>query len=47
MQYQTFDLLTSDEYAALKADIAERGILVPIEIDETGAILDGHHRVRT
>lgn len=45
-QYQLFPELTADEYAALKADIAERGVLVPIEIDESGVILDGHHRVK-
>jgi ParB-like chromosome segregation protein Spo0J len=38
--------LTEDEYQGLKASIAERGVLVPIEIDETGAVLDGHHRLR-
>lgn len=44
MQFQRFDELPSDEYAALKADIAKRGVLVPIELDENGNILDGHHR---
>lgn len=34
------------EYAALKADIAKRGIQVPIEVDEKGDILDGNSRVR-
>ncbi len=38
--------LTPIEYEALKADIEERGVLVPVEVDETGAILDGHHRVK-
>jgi len=38
--------LTNEEYAALKADIAERGVLVPVELDETGTMLDGHHRLR-
>jgi hypothetical protein len=38
--------LTPDEYAALKADIAERGVMVPVEYDEDGNILDGCHRVR-
>ena len=38
--------LTEDEYEALKADIAERGVQVPVERDETGAVLDGHHRIR-
>jgi len=38
--------LTEEEFEALKADIAERGVQVPIEYDEDGNILDGHHRVR-
>lgn len=42
--YQLFPNLTADEYEALRADIAERGVMVPVELDETGAILDGHHR---
>lgn len=43
--YQLFDLLTDEEYEALKADIRQRGVLVPVELDENGLILDGHHRV--
>jgi ParB-like chromosome segregation protein Spo0J len=42
--YQLLPQLTGDEYAALKADIAEHGIRVPIDVDEQGRILDGHHR---
>ena len=45
-QFQLFDLLEPDEYDSLKADIAKRGVLVPIEFDEAGNILDGHHRHR-
>ncbi len=45
-QYQLLPDLAPDEYAALKADIAKRGVQVPVEYDEKGAILDGHHRVR-
>lgn len=45
-QYQLLPNLTEDEYQALKADIAERGVQVPVERDETGAVLDGHHRIR-
>jgi len=37
--------LDPESRAALKADIAERGVLVAVEIDEADAILDGHHRV--
>lgn len=46
MPYQLMPDLTEDEYAALKADIAKRGILVPIELDEHGTMLDGHHRLQ-
>ncbi len=39
--------LTGAEYEALKADIAKRGVIVPIEVDaDTGDVLDGHHRQR-
>lgn len=44
--YQLFGQLSDKEYQQLKADIATRGIMVPIELDEHGAILDGHHRKR-
>ena len=46
MKYQVMPDLTPIEYEALKADIAEHGVLVPVEVDEDGAILDGHHRDR-
>ena len=36
--------LSSDEYRALATSIAKDGVLVPIEVDEDGNILDGHHR---
>jgi ParB-like chromosome segregation protein Spo0J len=42
--YQLFPALTPDEKDALAKDIAERGVLVPVEVDENGVILDGHHR---
>jgi len=45
-KYQLLPPLTQEEYEALKADIAERGVLVPVEYDEDGNILDGHHRVK-
>jgi len=44
--YQVMPNLMPEEYEALKADIAQQGVLVPIEVDEDGNILDGHHRVR-
>lgn len=45
-KYQLLPDLTEEEYQTLKADIAKHGILVPIEKDEAGNILDGHHRIR-
>ena len=44
--YQVMPPLSETDYAALRADIAERGIIVPIEVDEDGEVLDGHHRVK-
>jgi hypothetical protein len=38
--------LPSEVFAALKADIAKRGIVTPIDVDEEGNILDGHNRWR-
>lgn len=43
-QYQLFDRLRDEDYAALKADIEKRGIMIPVEKDSDGNILDGHHR---
>ena len=45
-EFQPFEPLTDEEYEALKASIAEKGLLVPITRDQSGAILDGHHRER-
>lgn len=44
--YQLFPDLSDEDYAALKADIRQRGVLVPVELDERDNILDGHHRIR-
>lgn len=46
MIYQVMPDLTPMEYEGLKASISEVGVLVPVELDEDGNILDGHHRVR-
>lgn len=43
--YQVMPPLSDDDYAALKADIAKNGVKIPVEYDEAGTILDGHHRV--
>lgn len=42
--YQVMPPLSAEEYTALRADIAVHGIRVPIDVDEDGNILDGHHR---
>ena len=46
MNYQVMPELTAEEYAELKADIASRGVMIPIEYDEAGNVLDGYHRLR-
>lgn len=38
--------LSNQEYQELRDDIAERGCLVPVELDESGRVLDGVHRQR-
>jgi site-specific DNA-methyltransferase (adenine-specific) len=38
--------LSSKEYNALRADIKANGVLVAIEFDEHGNVLDGHHRLK-
>jgi hypothetical protein len=45
-KYQLMPDMSPAEFEALKADIAERGVVVPIDIDDAGEILDGHHRYR-
>jgi ParB-like chromosome segregation protein Spo0J len=44
--YQFFEDLPADQFAALVEDIRANGVRVPIEIDEKGATLDGHQRLR-
>lgn len=44
--YQLLPPLSEEEYANLKQSISEQGILVPVEYDEDGNILDGHHRIQ-
>ncbi|WP_099866046.1 MT-A70 family methyltransferase [Pararhizobium haloflavum] len=45
MKYQLLPPLSVDDRAALEASIVQHGVLVPVEYDEQGEILDGHHRV--
>lgn len=44
--YQVMPDLTEDEYKELKNDILSRGVMVPVEFDEQGNVLDGHHRLK-
>jgi len=44
--YQLFNPLGDSDFAALKQSIKEHGVLVPVEVDERGAPLDGHHRIK-
>ena len=46
MNYQVMPELTAEEYSELKNDILERGVMIPIEFDEFGQVLDGHHRLK-
>lgn len=44
--YQLLPPISEQEFARLKQDIAAKGVLIPIEQDERGNLLDGHHRMR-
>lgn len=44
--YQLLPPLSEEEYEALKESIREKGVLVAVEVDEFGVVLDGHHRVQ-
>lgn len=42
--FQLLPPLSTAEIAALRADVAERGVVVPVVLDQHGRVLDGHHR---
>jgi ParB-like chromosome segregation protein Spo0J len=44
--YQVMPALNAEDFEALKTDIEARGVVVPVEYDEHGNVIDGHHRVR-
>jgi len=44
--YQIFSEMDADQYAKLKDSIRTHGILIPLEYDDAGNLLDGHHRLR-
>ncbi|MDP9875608.1 MT-A70 family methyltransferase [Agrobacterium tumefaciens] len=43
--YQLLPPLSDDDFKALYDDIKLNGVKVPVEYDDAGEILDGHHRV--
>jgi len=43
-RFQVMPDLEAEAYRALKEDIAENGIIVPVTIDDNGHIIDGYHR---
>jgi N6-adenosine-specific RNA methylase IME4/ParB-like chromosome segregation protein Spo0J len=45
MKYQLLPRLSAEEFASLEQSIIAHGVLVPVEYDEAGEIIDGHHRV--
>jgi ParB-like chromosome segregation protein Spo0J len=45
-KYQVMPALPAEDYEALKADIAARGVMVAIEMDEYGNVLDGYNRIK-
>ena len=46
-RYQLLPPLSAEEFAALKADIAVNGVLIPVVIDaDSGEVIEGHHRVQ-
>ncbi|MBM7518300.1 ParB N-terminal domain-containing protein [Nocardioides nitrophenolicus] len=42
--FQPMPPLTDDQMAALREDVAEHGVLVPVTVDQHGRIIDGHNR---
>jgi ParB-like chromosome segregation protein Spo0J len=45
-RFQLFSPLSDERYQALKSAIAKDGVLVAVEIDQNGQVLDGHHRIK-
>ena len=44
-RYQVLPPLAPEARRALAEDIRRHGVLVAVEVDEEGNVLDGHHRV--
>lgn len=45
-RFQLFSPMPEEKYAKLKDDIRLHGVQVPVEVDQNGQLLDGHHRIR-
>ena len=45
-KYQIMPEMSEEEYQQLKDDIRRNGVITPIEFDQNGIIIDGHHRFR-
>ena len=45
-KYQLLPPLSAEEFQSLERSIIEHGVLVPVEYDEAGEIIDGHNRVK-
>jgi hypothetical protein len=45
-QAELVPAMAADQYEAFLADIAERGVLCPLEITREGVVLDGRERIR-
>jgi hypothetical protein len=43
-EYQLLPRPDDDALAGLAASIRDKGVLIPVVVDEAGAIIDGHHR---
>lgn len=44
--FQSMPPLSPEEYAALEASIVASGVQVAVIVDESGVVIDGHHRKR-
>jgi|GEM_PF-4258275 len=44
--YKLMPDLSAEDHQALKEDIRKRGVMIPVEVDEDGNILDGHARIK-
>jgi ParB family chromosome partitioning protein len=45
-EYQYLPSLSLDEYEALRESIRKYGVIQPVIVDESGAIIDGYHRAK-